>query len=286
MVSSDIRQRYVEEIRTNAKVCSTTLLQAFSAVSRENFVGRGPWKVFSRSPGDFQSQVTEVADPAELYRDVAVLLDASRNLANGNPGTLARWLDALNLGKGDSVFHLGCGTGYYTAVMAAAVGATGQVTAAEIDPTLAAQARTNLARYANVEVTEGDGGVLETGARNAILINAGVTHAKESWLDSLRPGGNLVLPLTIEVGMPHVGKGLALRVSRLDSGYGARFLSVPVMIYSCSSVRDNQLSSLLSQALMSGAFNSVKSLRRDSHSAESSCWLHAPSFCLSTLPIA
>jgi protein-L-isoaspartate(D-aspartate) O-methyltransferase len=229
--------------------------------------------------------VAEVADPTELYRDVAVLLDPSRSLTNGNPGTLAPWLDALNLSRGNLVFHLGCGTGYYTAVMAETVGPTGQVTAVEIDPALAVQARAGLARYPNVQVIEEDGGVADTGARDAILINAGVTHPRESWLDNLRTAGSLVLPLTVELGMPHVGKGMVLQVSRLELGYAARFLPVPVMIYSCTSVRDSQFGSLLGQPFMSCTFSSVQSLRRDSHSPEPSCWLHTASFCLSTRPI-
>ncbi len=133
MVSDDIRKRYSEAIQSAAKVTSTAVLEAFARVPREEFVGPGPWKVLSRpTPGQGQAQVAEVSDPAELYRDVAVILDAARNLTNGNPSTLAPWLDALHLSKGKSVFHLGCGTGYYTAVMAEAVGADGQVTAVEI----------------------------------------------------------------------------------------------------------------------------------------------------------
>ena len=286
MVSAETRQRYAEEVGKNAKLGSTALVQAFAKVPREEFVGNGPWKVLSRpAAGYSQPQVTEVTDPAELYRDVAVLLDPLRNLTNGNPGTLAPWLDGLNLSEGKSVFHLGCGTGYYTAVIAEAVGPAGQVTAFEIDPTLAAQARANLARYPNVQVVEGDGGVADTGARDAILINAGVTHPRESWLDNLRPAGCLVLPLTVEIGMPHVGKGMVLHVSRIGSGYAARFLPIPVMIYSCSSVRDSQFGSLLGKQFMSGTFSSVQSLRRDAHSPEPSCWLHTSSFCLSTHPI-
>ncbi len=286
MVSQDTRQRYAEEIRTSAKVGSAALPEAFAKVPREEFVGPGPWKILSQpAQGQKQLQVDEVADPAELYRDVAVLLDPSRSLTNANPGTLAPWLDALNLSKGKSVFHLGCGTGYYTAVIAEAVGPTGQVTAVEIDSTLAAQASAGLARYLNVEVIEGDGGVAATGVRDAILINAGVTHPNETWLENLRPSGNLVLPLTIEVGIPHVGKGMVLHVSRRELGYSARFLAIPVMIYSCTSVRDSQFTSILGRAFMSGTFGSVQSLRRDAHSPEPSCWLHTSSFCLSTRPL-
>ena len=70
--------------------------------------------------------------------------------------------------------------------------------------------------------------------------------------------------------MPHVGKGMVLQVTRHQSGYVACFFPVPVMIYSCSSVRESEFGSLLSQPL---------------HSVESACWLHTPTFCLSTHPL-
>jgi protein-L-isoaspartate(D-aspartate) O-methyltransferase len=229
--------------------------------------------------------VTEVSDPCELYRDVAVYLDSSKSLTNGNPSTLAPWLNALNLSDGKSVFHLGCGTGYYTAIIAEVVGPRGQVTAAEVDPALAAQARKCLARYPNVRVIEGDGGSVDTGRRDAIFINAGVTHPTEQWLESMTIGGTLVLPITVEIGMPYVGKGLVLRMSRLALGYEARFLPMPVMIYSCTSVRDAQIGAAFGQRFMSGSFDSVQSLRRDPHSPESSCWRHSTTFCLSTLSV-
>jgi len=285
MVASHIRQRYAEEIRTNTHLTSPDLLKAFATVPREEFVGTGPWKVLSRVLGQMEPQVADVTDPAELYRDVAILLDSSRSLANGNPGTLAPWLDALKLSAGKSVFHLGCGTGYYTAIMAEIVGPKGRITTVEIDPALAAQARANLSRYSNVEVVQGDGGTVDTGVTDAILINAGVTHSRRSWLDNLKLAGSLVLPLTVEFGIPHVGKGMVLRVSRLASGYAAKFFPVPVMIYSCSSVRNPESGSLLSKLFMSGSFSSVKSLRRDPHSSEPDCWLHTPTFCLSTRPL-
>ncbi len=285
MVATDIRERYADEIRTNTNVSSAALLKAFGTVPREDFVGFGPWKVLARVPGRTQPQVVEVTDPTELYHDVAILLDTSRSLTNGNPGTLAPWLDALNLSTGRSVFHLGCGTGYYTAIMAEMVGPKGLVTAIEIDPVLATQARANLARYPNVEVVEGDGGVVDPGTRDAILINAGVTHPKEIWIDNLQRAGTLILPLTVEFGMPQVGKGMALKVSKLQTGYEAHFFPIPVMIYSCSSVRDSEFGSLLSQSFMSGSFSSVKSLRRDPHSPQPSCWLHTSTFCLSARPL-
>src|SRR6266446_3501961 len=98
MVPPETRERYAEEIRTTAKISSEALLNAFATVRREDFVGPSPWKVLSRpAPGQMQPQVTDVTDPCDLYRDVAVFLDSSKSLTNGNPSTLAPWLDALDL---------------------------------------------------------------------------------------------------------------------------------------------------------------------------------------------
>jgi protein-L-isoaspartate(D-aspartate) O-methyltransferase len=132
MVPPEIRKRYAEEVCTASRINSEALLNAFASVHREDFLGQGPWRVLSLpAPGESQPKVTDVSDPCELYRDVAVFLDPSRNLTNGNPSTLAPWLDALDLSEGKSVFHLGCGTGYYTALIAEVVGPHGQVTAAD-----------------------------------------------------------------------------------------------------------------------------------------------------------
>lgn len=118
MVPWETRKRYAEEICAAANINSEPLLKAFADVPREDFVGQGPWTVLSRpAPGERQPQMADASDPCDLYRDVAVYLDRSRTLTNGNPSTLAPWLDALNLSDGKSVFHLGCGTGYYTAII-------------------------------------------------------------------------------------------------------------------------------------------------------------------------
>lgn len=285
MPTAEARVLYAQQIKTAANIRSENLVRALAAVPREEFVGAAPWRTIARpAPGQMQPIISDVSDPIELYADVAVYLDQSKTLTNGNPSTLAPWLDALGLAEGRSVFHLGCGTGYYTAVMAEVVGSSGSILAAEVEAGLASQARASLSRYPNVDVVEGDGGALDIGMRDAILVNAGVTHPTGLWLDSLTIGGTLVLPMTIEFGMPNVGKGLALRILRRESAYEAKFLPVPVMIYSCSSVRNPDVAAAFGKQMMTGTFNAVRSLRRDSHEQASSCWLHSAEFCLSTEP--
>ena len=50
-------------------------------------------------------------------------------------------LDKVKVGRGERVLHLGCGMGYYTAILAELGGPEGAVLALEIDAPLAGTAR-------------------------------------------------------------------------------------------------------------------------------------------------
>ena len=223
-------------------------------------------------------RTTADADPKQLYRNELVAVDASRNLNNGLPSGLALWIDSLDLHEGDSVLHVGCGVGYYTAIMAEVVGDVGKVLSVEIDPTLAARAQKNLAYLKHVRVLHGDGAEQVPGSTDAIFINAGATRPRSVWLDCLRPGGRLLLPLTTDTW-----QGGMLRVERGGQGYSARFIST-VSVFPCIGSRDKESNQRLGDALMRGEWRAVRSLRREPHQADDTCWLHGGDFCLSKLP--
>jgi protein-L-isoaspartate(D-aspartate) O-methyltransferase len=277
----DCRRFYAEEIRVAAQVQSPALVAAFARVPREEFLGPGPWRIASVDigPSGAAYMTTDDADPRHVYHNVSIALDATRDLFNGQPGTLARWIAALDLKAGDRVYHLGCGVGYYTAIMAEAVGPDGRVLASEVDTGLAARARANLTGYANVEVQTGDGAAIDPGACDAVLINAGVTHPHPAWLDRLREGGRMVLPLTVAMGA-NLGKGVVALVTRLGDRFAARAITF-VMIYSCTSARDPQLEPLLGKAIATGALLKLQSVRRDPHEPANTCALHGREVCLS-----
>jgi protein-L-isoaspartate(D-aspartate) O-methyltransferase len=224
------------------------------------------------------------ADPRHVYHNVPIALDTTRNLNNGQPGSLAHWIDALGLNQGDRLFHLGCGVGYFTAIMAEVVGKSGQVVASEVDPDLASRAQQNLARYENVSVYSGDGATLDPGECDAILINAGVTHPHPAWLDSLRPGGRMILPLTVSMG-PTLGKGMMAKITREREGFSARIVTF-VAIYSCASVRDSQIEPLLAKAMAGGSLMKMRSVRRDVHEPNEACLVHARELCLSAAELS
>jgi len=117
-----------------------------------------------------------------------------------------------------------------------------------------------------------------------MLINAGVTHLYPPWLDRLREGGRLVLPLTVAMGAT-LGEGVVAKITREGDAFLAQAITF-VAIYSCTSLRDPQLEPLLGKAIGSGALLKLKSVRRDPHTPADTCLLHGE-LCLSSAePVA
>lgn len=286
----DCRRFYAEEVRFAANLNSAALIEAYARVARENFLGPAPWHVASPEQLGMAAMglaagppYVEVNEPRDLYHNVLVAIDAGRQLNNGQPSALAAWISALDLKAGNRVFHVGCGVGYYTAILAEVVGSGGSVVASEVDEQLAARASANLAGYKNVTVQAQDGAAVDPGGCDAMLINAGVTHPHLAWLEHLNVGGRLVVPLTAASGASSTGRGVFARITRLQRGYSAQVITF-VGIYSCTSVRDPQLEPVLAKAFATGAFLKMKSVRVEPHDAAESCILHRQDVCVSSLP--
>jgi len=287
MTIDDCRHFYAEEVRIAAGVNSPARVEAFAQVPREKFMGPPPWQIASPEFAAMAFQGLRVEgyltteDPRDLYHNVLVALDADRHLNNGQPSALARWLDALELISGDKVYHLGCGVGYYTAIMAEIVGARGRVAASEVDASLAARARDNLASYPTVSVHAGDGAAFDSGICDAIFINAGVTHPHPLWLARLREGGRLVLPLTSSMAIANVGTGVMAKITRRETGFAAQVVTV-VGIYSCTSARDPDMNAALAKAVATKALLKLKSVRTNPHEQDETCLARGASVCLSS----
>jgi protein-L-isoaspartate(D-aspartate) O-methyltransferase len=287
------RRFFAEEIEAVAKLQTPALVEALATVPRERFLRPGPWTVLADS--DFmagtasRTRTTADADPRRVYHNIVVAIDPSRQLFNGQPGTLTVWIDALGLAPGARVLHIGSGLGYYTAILAQAAGASGRVVAYEVDGTLASEARQNLAFMPWVDVRHGDASQPLGETFDAVLVNAGVTHPLEGWLDALAPGGRIVVPLTGTMGAmgTHIGKGLVWLLTKQDGDFAARVLGMAA-IYSALGIRDEGLNEKLGRAMMAGpaAWPTVTRLRRDAHEPSPSCWLHADRWCLSSAKLS
>jgi protein-L-isoaspartate(D-aspartate) O-methyltransferase len=171
--------------------------------------------------------------------------------------------------------------------MAKVVGPSGRVVMVEVDEELGHRAQHSLLDWPNVAVVVGDGCLTDPGPCDEMLVNAGVTHPLPLWLSRLNDGGRLIVPLTMEFPNSNLGKGALLKITRLGAVFSAEFLPgvIPVVIYSCSSGRDPLLNQGLFTAFTTNfqKMGEVRSIRTDPHKAESSCWVHTETMCLSTL---
>jgi protein-L-isoaspartate(D-aspartate) O-methyltransferase len=285
MTIEECRSFYAQEVRFAANLITPGLVEAFAKVPREKFLGPGPWQLGSAegrvmsAAGLAQLSYVAVEDPRDVYHNVVVSLDRAKDINNGQPSALGRWIDALALRPGERVYHLGCGVGYYTAIIAEVVGPSGKVVGLELQSDLAERARQNLASYPQVQVEAGDGSVFDPGQCDAMLINCGVTHPQAIWLDRLRQGGRLVVPITVPMN-PTIGQGVMMKIVRSNGAYSAELVT-PLAICSGGSLRDPGLEPQILKGLQSGGLLRLKSVRRDAHEPAETCVVHAQGVCLS-----
>jgi protein-L-isoaspartate(D-aspartate) O-methyltransferase len=269
------RRFYAEEICRLNGISSPAILAAFSTVPRERFVGPGPWIIQSSGTSWF----TQDADPTHIYRDALIVLDEAKHLNNGQPSLWAIHLDLLRIRPGDQILHLGCGAGYYTAILAELTGPAGKVTAIEIDEGLAARARAALEPWPQVTVIHADGSLGPFEPADVIVVSAGATHPLPAWLAAVKPAGKLLFPLT-----SGRGPGTMAHLTRLSEDRFAASLRGSVFFVDFAGARDPAGANELAHALRRDDGMSVRSLRCDAHAQDESCWLHRDGWCFSRLP--
>jgi protein-L-isoaspartate(D-aspartate) O-methyltransferase len=273
------RNFFANLITTAVGKPNSRVTAAFAAIPREDFLGPGPWRILSR--GGYIS--TPTADPAFLYQDVPVALSEEKNINNGQPTLHALALSTLNPNEGDTVIHVGAGTGYYTALLRNLVGPGGQVFAYEIDPELAAIAKANLAGMPNVAVYARSGTESPLPACDVCYVNAGATQPLDVWLDALQPKGKLLFPLTPDGPDGSPGMGAMLLITRTATErFDARFI-MPVMFIPCLGARDEKTAKKLALAFKRGDGSKVLSLRRN-EPVDGTCWVDGEGWWLSTAP--
>jgi protein-L-isoaspartate(D-aspartate) O-methyltransferase len=275
-----VRAAYARQVLAAASVNDPRLTNAFASVPREDFLGPGPWLMWRGT----RYVTTPDADPVYLYTNDLVALVPERNLNNGQPSLHAYLMHQAEPVAGEHVVHVGTGTGYYTAIFAHLVGPSGQVTAIEYDPGLAANARACLAPYPNVTIVEGDGAQVLFDAADVIYVNAGCTRPAARWLDSLADGGRLILPMTSDKGVGGRAErieraGAVFRIERRGEDYRASWIS-PVAIIPCAGNRDETSERALAEAFARGGWEKVTRLYRNQELPEERCWVRGPDWCL------
>jgi protein-L-isoaspartate(D-aspartate) O-methyltransferase len=272
----DYRTFYANYIVRSAGSSNEALIAAFASVERERFVGKGPWPIFIGS--GYIPTISD--DPSVLYQDILVGLATDRGINNGQPSLHARCLAACAPVAGESIVHIGAGTGYYTAILAALTGSTGKVVAYEIENDLSNEARKNLSHLPSVTVLNASATETAIPRADVIYVCAGATHPLAAWLDALNIGGRLAFPLT-----PNEGYGCMLKVTRRSVADYAASAIMRVSFIPCIGARDDASSNALTAALETQSLHAVRSLRRGTP-PDSSAWCVGTGWWLSTAEIA
>jgi len=186
----DVRARFAAEIAAIAGCGGTRIEQAFAHVPREDFLPPPPWRLLS----SWTTTAPHSSDPADLYADILVAIDMAKGINNGQPSLHAQWIAAIDPQPGEIVAHVGCGGGYYSAILAELVGPAGHVHAYEIEPGVAALARRSLARYANVTVHGASAQAAPLPAADIVYVNAAASAPQATWIAAMRPGARMIFP--------------------------------------------------------------------------------------------
>ena len=178
----ELRSRLVEELVRQGAIASPSVRRAFEDVPRHLFVPR--------------------VDVATAYSDQPIFIRWEEGIptsSSSQPKMMALMMEQLGLEPGNRVLEIGAGTGYNAAILAHVAGDSGSVISMDIDQDIVDEAAENLsgADYGRVEVVCGDGyeGFPEGQAYDRISVTVGAYDVSPHWVDQLREGGVIVVPL-------------------------------------------------------------------------------------------
>lgn len=221
MTAETLRRRCADEMSRNPRgfADATWLHEAFLSVPREHFVPDQVWWPALREDGLY-SLIDRTERPKawlkSIYQPGTALITqiddgqvqptgpahGSFSSSISSSGVVVELLRHLDPEPTDRILEIGTGTGYTTALLAFRAGAENVVTI-EIDPQLAARARTRLAELSiQPLVITGDGELGHTagGPYDRIVATASVRHIPPAWIHQLKPGGILLAPLDSPLG--------------------------------------------------------------------------------------
>lgn len=153
------------------------------------------WGVLDQGVLDALTSVPRECFTPEAQRNLAFVdgrLPIGKGLTMLEPKLEARVLQAVALKSSDSVLEIGAGSGHMAALLAFRAE---RVRSIEIDPELAALARSNLqkAGIENAIVEDGDGaaGWPARAPFDVIVLSGGIAQVPEVLFEQLKPGGRL-----------------------------------------------------------------------------------------------
>ncbi len=184
-----LRQALVGKLIQQGCIRSEPVREAFFNVPRHVFVPGVPLE-------------TAYSEEAIVTRRGTDGLPSS---SSSMPAIMAVMIEQLDVHPRQRVLEIGEGTGYNAAILARLVGPEGQVTTVDIDEDIVQDANENLLRagYPQVHGVAGDGwlGVREDAPFDRIEVTVGLWDLSPYWVEQLREGGTMVVPLWLRAGV-------------------------------------------------------------------------------------
>jgi protein-L-isoaspartate(D-aspartate) O-methyltransferase len=177
-------EKMIHRLKRDGYIRTHQVEEAFRAVPRHLFLPETPIKeVYS-----YRAIITKYHDGIPIN-------------SSSQPPRMAIMLEQLNLELGHRVLEVGAGTGYNAGLIGYLIGNEGQVVSMDIDEDIVENARENLnaAGCKNVQVVWGDGGLgyPEAAPYDWIILSVGAWDIAPAWVEQLKSGGILLLPLWI-----------------------------------------------------------------------------------------
>ncbi|MFJ9841126.1 protein-L-isoaspartate O-methyltransferase [Kitasatospora sp. NPDC101155] len=181
--------------------CASWLREAMAALPRDAFAPDRLWRWDGRAhvPLDRATDPVEWADELYAGPDAAAVTQVTDGLPSSSlsaPAVVADMLDSLVLDPGHTVWDIGTGQGWTSALAAWRTG-PGLVVSTEIDEGLVVLARQRLAAAgvdAEVLVGNGTRSVPPGGPFDRIHVTYSVETVPYEWIEAARPGGRIVYP--------------------------------------------------------------------------------------------
>ncbi|MGQ0594025.1 MAG: protein-L-isoaspartate O-methyltransferase family protein [Gammaproteobacteria bacterium] len=197
----------VEELKRIGSIKTDSIEQAFRNVERHRFVDG--W-FFPDDQGVYRTgRFCEVSQGRldggsleRIYGNQALVTKIENGWpasSASQPSLVAEMLELLHVRPGQKVLEVGTGTGFNAALLAEICGSRNRVVSVELDPAVAARARSSLnqAGYGDVIVIQRDGffGAVEHGPFDRVIVTVGSNEIAPRWLAQLAADGLALVPL-------------------------------------------------------------------------------------------
>ncbi|MFA5333179.1 MAG: protein-L-isoaspartate O-methyltransferase [Candidatus Nanoarchaeia archaeon] len=164
----------LDSLKNEKLIKHDEILRAFAKIKREEFL----------------------PDYLQLLAYSDAPLPISKTETMNQVSTTLFFIDVLNPKEGQTIYEIGAGSGYSTAILSELVGKKGKVISFELDKELYQKAKTNLKNYSNVTLILGNGlkGYPDNAPYDGIILFGALDEIPHNLINQMKVKGVLVYP--------------------------------------------------------------------------------------------